>query len=268
MESMYNKLPDNRLLKKLLFEISDLNLDRVLERMNDSQLESYWDELDSFTENFPEQEEKVKKTLAAKDYYSFSEQLTYMRNSLKKIYADDLVKACQSQITTLAITDHDKLEAQTTNLLAKVSMLSIDVQMLAIKLNKNDDGTLSGKTADKEGVKSILAVDDQAIFLSTLTSFLKGTQYKLTCTASCKTALDYLQKNSPDLFILDIMMPEMDGFELAQKIKDIGQTAPIIFLTGNATKEYVLKAVIAGGKDFIVKPVSKEQVIAKISRFI
>ena len=262
------KLTESRRLKQSLYDISGLNLDDKLGRMSDSQFESYWGELDSFTENFPEHEGKLRSALAAKDYNSLSEHLESMKNLLDKIHADDMAKDCQMQIYELASIDHEKLEANINNFLANVTLLSIDLQMLTIKFQKNEEDAPPDKSAGKEGEKNILAVDDQAVFLSTLKSYLQGTRYKLTCTASCKTALDYLKNNRPDLFILDIMMPEMDGYELAQKIRERGQKAPIIFLTGNASKDAVLKAILAGGGEFIVKPASREQVIARVSKFV
>jgi DNA-binding response OmpR family regulator len=63
-------------------------------------------------------------------------------------------------------------------------------------------------------------------------------------------------------------MPKLDGYDLAKKIKESGHTAPIIFLTANATKEYVIKAVNSGAVDFIVKPPNTEYVLARIAKHI
>ncbi|MDR0516438.1 MAG: response regulator [Fibromonadaceae bacterium] len=116
--------------------------------------------------------------------------------------------------------------------------------------------------------KSILVVDDTEFFLRNLKVLLQDTPYKLTCITSGKIALNFLQKNHPDLFILDIDMPEMNGYELAQKIRDCGQQAPIIFLTGSSTRESVEKALLAGAADFIIKPISRTQVLQRINKFI
>ncbi len=116
--------------------------------------------------------------------------------------------------------------------------------------------------------RSILAVDDTEFFLRTLKSILQGTHYKLTCTTSGSKALKFLQKTHPNLFILDIDMPDMNGYELAQKIRASGQTAPIIFLTGNPTRESVEKALRLGATDFIAKPICRAQVLARITKFI
>ncbi|MDR1813156.1 MAG: response regulator [Candidatus Fibromonas sp.] len=115
--------------------------------------------------------------------------------------------------------------------------------------------------------KKILAVDDADIVLHILNVFLRNSQYKLTSATSGRTALNFIQKHSPDLFILDIDMPDMNGYELAQRIRASGQTAPIIFLTGNSTEESIIKALQVGAADFIAKPVCKAKLLERIAKF-
>jgi len=118
------------------------------------------------------------------------------------------------------------------------------------------------------GKMNILAVDDDAFLLESLKKAFSDTGYKLTGVNSGMTALRFLQRHNPDLFILDIDMPEMNGYELAHKIREHGCKSPIIFLTGNATRDYVLKAIRAGASDFVIKPVTRGQVIERVSKFI
>ena len=123
------------------------------------------------------------------------------------------------------------------------------------------------KEREKKDV-SILAVDDTPLSLNLLKVALQTTEYKITCVNSGRTALRFIKRNNPNLFLLDIDMPEMDGYELAKKIKENGQTAPVIFLTANATKEYVKRAADAGAVDYIVKPIDSKQVLAKIKKYL
>ena len=116
--------------------------------------------------------------------------------------------------------------------------------------------------------KTILAVDDVSFFLNRLKTILKDAPCKLVCANSGKVALDYLAKNSPSLFILDIEMPEMNGYELAQKIKEGGHTAPIIFLTGNGSQEYIDKAMEVGAADVIVKSFGQTEIVEKINKHL
>ena len=97
---------------------------------------------------------------------------------------------------------------------------------------------------------------------------IQNTPFKITCVNSGEAALHYLETHQPDLFILDIEMPEMNGYELAEKIRERGQKAPIIFLTGNFSVAYVKRAVEAGAADFITKPINKNHVLNRIKKHI
>jgi CheY-like chemotaxis protein len=118
------------------------------------------------------------------------------------------------------------------------------------------------------GQKLILAVDDTAFILQTLKLHLQDTSYKLACVSSGADALKFIEKKEPDLYILDVEMPEMDGYELALEIKEKQKKAPIIFLTGNSDRESVAKALAVGAADFVIKPINKEQIISRIAKFI
>jgi len=249
---------------KRILAIPELKLAGKIEYMSEEQLEGYLRSLESFIENFPANEKNLKTSLEAKDYKSMAKHLATIGDMLAKIYADNMALECKKQIIELKNAKHEKIEAFTIYFLKSISMLSIDIQMAGHK--GLDSMPIAGNSLIAGG-KSILAVDDTEFFLRTLKSLLQGTEYKLTCTTSGATALKFLQKNHPDLFILDIDMPEMDGYELAQKIRASGQTAPIIFLTGNSTRESVEKALKAGAADFIVKPISRAQVLERITKF-
>ena len=117
--------------------------------------------------------------------------------------------------------------------------------------------------------KKILAVDDMPEMLSFISNALKK-HYKVFAVPSAKTAVKVMDIQKPDLFILDIDMPEMNGYELAGIIRGKAEFAntPIIFLTGNSSRECVVKAMAAGGNEFIVKPTSHENLLTKAGKFI
>lgn len=116
-------------------------------------------------------------------------------------------------------------------------------------------------------LKKILLVDDMPETLGALSHMLRG-HYQVFAFSRCKEVLNFIDnRQQPDAFILDIEMPEMDGFELAKKIRDRPQyeTTPILFLTGNSTQETLMKSVLYGAKAFIVKPANKDIIISKLS---
>ena len=122
---------------------------------------------------------------------------------------------------------------------------------------------------DSDGSLKLLAVDDTAFFLRQLQSYFSDTPYKIICVNSGVNALKYLNEyGAPDLFLLDIDMPKMNGYTLAKNIRERGFKQPIIFLTSHKNRAAVLKAIEAGGVDFIIKPCKKEDVVARVTKHI
>jgi CheY-like chemotaxis protein len=260
--------------RERLLAISEIKLAEI-QKMDDGKFEVYIHCLNSFIEGLPALDEKMKAALEAKDYLSLAKALVIVRNLLEAIHADYMADECTKQITELKNVKHEKLEVFMTYFLATLSMLSIDIQMAVLEEDTflcENAFSIEEMTGDNKGgqtdQKSILAVDDTPFFLSVLKTTLHDTKYKLTCVKSGEDALKFLKTHTTNLLLLDIEMPGMNGYALAAKIRESGQKAPIIFLTGNAKKENVTKALAAGAADFIVKPINKETFIAKIGRYI
>jgi CheY-like chemotaxis protein len=229
-----------------------------------SELMVYEVELNDFIEKFPLKASKLKYALIRKDYEVLSNGLYEVSNLLAAIKADALEKKCLRIIADLKATDIDSAEAEITAFLAGATALSIDIQMA---FHAGETAAVAAPVNNNEQ-KLILAVDDAPFILQTLKINLQDMPYKLVCVTSGADALRFIEKKNPDLYILDVEMPEMDGYELAAEIKEKDKTAPIIFLTGNSDKESVAKALTVGAADFIIKPISKEQIISRISKFI
>ena len=106
------------------------------------------------------------------------------------------------------------------------------------------------------------------MFLENLKVSLEGTGHRMLGAASSRDAMGYLKSGKVDLFILDDDLADMDGCELTKRIRDLGQQAPVIFLTNNITKEYVVKAMAAGVADFITKPITAANVREKVDKHL
>ena len=260
--------------KKLLLEISALKLTGKIEKLDDEQMNQYEQLLVSFIESFPENDQKIRAALEAKDREALAANLEEICAILEKIQAKDIAAECREFIKAIKSYDYEdqKIEAYVTVFLGSAAMLSIDIQMAKYLEKKTQtvyiEKKKEGAAPKNPGEKNILAVDDAAISLTMLKKSLQGEPYKLTCVNSGESALQYLRSNDPDLFILDIEMPKMNGYELAEKIRQNGHEAPIIFLTGNATKRYLMKAIQAGASDFIVKPIDKKYLTYKINKHL
>lgn len=127
----------------------------------------------------------------------------------------------------------------------------------------NTSDAYDAKTARKK----ILVIDDMPVVLSSIKSMIDE-QYAVFCVTDHMAALKYLSSHTADLILLDIEMPDMDGFTLLGIIRKIElyRGTPVIFLTGNANSDYVKKAILHGGTDFIKKPVDKPTLLARLAK--
>lgn len=114
-------------------------------------------------------------------------------------------------------------------------------------------------------MKKILLVDDEVDILEFLKYNLEQDNFEVLVSTNGKDALKKILHN-PDLIVLDIMMPEMDGFELYQQIKKNKeyQDIPIIFLTAKSGETDEIKGLDLGASDYIQKPISPKKLIARI----
>jgi len=119
-------------------------------------------------------------------------------------------------------------------------------------------------------VGSILIVDDSPECLRLLTAELRGQGYEVRPVPSGKLAVQAALNNPPDLILLDVMMPEMDGFEVCQTLKSNSKTKdiPIIFLTAMDIYENEAKALSMGAVDYIVKPIVIPTVNSRVNAHI
>ncbi len=123
--------------------------------------------------------------------------------------------------------------------------------------------------AGKEAKRRILAIDDVPDVLNTVKSVLAG-DYAVYGVTNHMAALKFLTTNTADLILLDIEMPDMDGFSLLSIIRKIKvyENTPVIFLTGNVSVENIRKAHSIGGNDFVRKPVDSAVLLGKIARHL
>ena len=112
----------------------------------------------------------------------------------------------------------------------------------------------------------ILIVDDIPANLNVLCQALETEGYKIVAATSGTVALQIAHRTQPDLILLDIMMPEMDGFETCRRLKADASTAeiPVIFITAKDEMSSVVKGFEVGGVDYITKPFRHEEVRARV----
>jgi len=113
----------------------------------------------------------------------------------------------------------------------------------------------------------VTIVDDVADNLKSYNDLLNAT-FQLELIQNPMDLITFLNKSTTDLVVLDLHMPSINGFELYQKFKSTHPDLPVIFLSGDPSEESVVKGLTLGADDFIVKPVSLRELIARIKNKI
>ncbi|MEH7443152.1 response regulator transcription factor [Bacillus sp. JJ1122] len=112
-------------------------------------------------------------------------------------------------------------------------------------------------------METILLVDDETRMLDLLSLYLTPLGYKCVKQTSALDAISYLDENHADLILLDVMMPEMDGWEACREIRKHWEI-PVIMLTARSEKPDIVKGLKIGADDYVTKPFDEGELIARI----
>jgi two-component system OmpR family response regulator len=110
----------------------------------------------------------------------------------------------------------------------------------------------------------LLVVEDEPNIRELLATSLRFAGFEVHVAADGATALKQAATHQPDLVVLDVMLPDMDGFTVTRKLRDSGRVLPIVFVTARDSVEDKIKGLTVGGDDYVTKPFSLEEVIARI----
>jgi len=112
--------------------------------------------------------------------------------------------------------------------------------------------------------QKILLVEDDPCFGSVLKSYLELSDYEVTLCVNGNDGLEAFRKDKFDICLLDVMMPEMDGFTLGKKIREIDGNVPFVYITAKSMKEDMKQGYEIGADDYIVKPFSLVELDARV----
>ncbi len=118
---------------------------------------------------------------------------------------------------------------------------------------------------------NVLVVEDYKVTRMMIKKMLeKGTDWKISEAQDGQMAFDFLQTNTPDLIILDLMMPKMNGFEFLKKIKSMPKVdkIPILILTGLRSVEDEMIGLQSGADDYLTKPIKMDTLIARCKKLL
>ena len=114
----------------------------------------------------------------------------------------------------------------------------------------------------------VFYVEDELFLARIVKESLESREFDVIMENDGAKALDLFKKSQPDICVLDVMLPNKDGFEIADEIREINENIPIIFLTAKTQTEDVIKGFTLGGNDYIRKPFSMEELIIRIQNLL
>jgi two-component system OmpR family response regulator len=110
----------------------------------------------------------------------------------------------------------------------------------------------------------VLVVDDEASICALLSATLRLTGFEVRVANGGREALVAAAEYAPDLVVLDVMMPDLNGFEVAQRLRASGRPVPVLFLTARDSVEDRISGLTVGADDYVAKPFSLEEVVLRI----
>src|SRR5437868_9596849 len=118
--------------------------------------------------------------------------------------------------------------------------------------------------ADGDRIPKVLVVDDEPNIRELVEVALKFHGCAVAVSATGKDALRQVETYEPDLMILDVMLPDMDGFEVCRTLRSEGNDVPVIFLTARDTTTDTIRGLTLGGDDYVTKPFSVETLVVRV----
>jgi two-component system, OmpR family, response regulator len=120
------------------------------------------------------------------------------------------------------------------------------------------------QTSERVAAERILVVDDEAAISELITTALRFVGFEVAKAASGREALAAVTTFAPQLIVLDVMLPDFDGFEVLRRLRAGGDHVPVIFLTARDEHDSRMRGFTHGGDDYITKPFSLEELVARV----
>jgi len=123
------------------------------------------------------------------------------------------------------------------------------------------------RRADGSPVR-VVVVDDEAMLSDLLRMALRYEGWDVKTAAEGRTAIQLIREFQPDVVVLDVMLPDIDGLQVLKRLRDDGQDTPILFLTAKDALDDRIAGLTAGGDDYVTKPFSLEELVARLRGLI
>ena len=262
-------LPDELILtqEKLKEQIEDKPIiDRIDFLNTELGLSFYGGDVDFYLEIVEavleaDYSKKIQTFYEAEDWHNYQILVHSLKSSSKSIGAEVMSSKALALESAAKVKDIDFIRDNHDDLMQTYLNLLDNIRKLFAEQNAT--------TEESDSTFDILVIDDDKINLRMARKILEEF-FQVTCMESGREALSYLATNVPDLILLDIHMPEMDGFEVLKKIKSNRniKDIPVIFLTADNDSDTELNSFKAGVMDFIRKPFIPDIMLERINRII
>jgi len=114
----------------------------------------------------------------------------------------------------------------------------------------------------------VLVVDDEPFITDLVATTLRYEGFELRTAATGQEALDQVAAFDPQLIVLDVMLPDFDGFEVLRRLGTLGKRVPVLFLTARDTTEDKVRGLTIGGDDYVTKPFSLAELVARVNAVV
>ena len=125
-------------------------------------------------------------------------------------------------------------------------------------------GGMAAQTQSKQSEAKLLVVEDDANILELLSASLRYAGFDVSTATSGSAAVSAAKSANPDLVVLDVMLPDLDGFEVIRLMRESGARTPVVFLTARDGTDDKIRGLTLGGDDYVTKPFSLEELTARI----
>jgi two-component system OmpR family response regulator len=129
---------------------------------------------------------------------------------------------------------------------------------------EQDEPMAVTQTQSRSGEAKLLVVEDDANILELLSASLRFAGFQVSTATSGSAAVTAAKNAAPDLVVLDVMLPDLDGFEVIRLMREGGARTPVVFLTARDGTDDKIRGLTLGGDDYVTKPFSLEELTARI----
>ena len=115
---------------------------------------------------------------------------------------------------------------------------------------------------------TVFVIDDKEVNLRLMRAYMQGEPYRLVTSNDPQDALQLIGRDPPDLILLDLMMPVLDGFAVLDVLKDAAPSVPVVVITGLDDRDARLRGLAAGARDYLTKPVDRSELLIRVRNLV